>query len=98
DPRPDDRERMGIIERVSDGFDLAEEDLRLRGPGDYVGTRQSGFADLRIATLFDADLLASARAEATDLIAADPGLTEPGHEALAKELERTLRGRTAEFS
>ena len=98
DPSPDARERMGIIERVSDGFDLAEEDLRLRGPGDYVGTRQSGFADLRVATLFDADLLASARAEATDLIAADPGLTEPGHEALAKELERTLRGRTAEFS
>ncbi|MCH7801625.1 MAG: hypothetical protein IIC24_08825, partial [Chloroflexi bacterium] len=70
DPSPDARERMGIIERVSDGFDLAEEDLRLRGPGDYVGTRQSGFADLRIATLLDADLLASARAEATDLIAA----------------------------
>ena len=98
DPSPDARERLGIIERVSDGFDLAEEDLRLRGPGDYIGTRQSGFADLRVATLLDVDLLASARVEATDIIASDPGLAEPEHEALAKELERVIRGRTAEFS
>ncbi|MCH7642227.1 MAG: ATP-dependent DNA helicase RecG [Chloroflexi bacterium] len=97
-PSPGAQERLGIIERVSDGFDLSEEDLRLRGPGEYIGTRQSGFADLRVATLFDADLLASARAEAIDVIAADPGLTESGHEELAKELERVLRGRTAEFS
>jgi ATP-dependent DNA helicase RecG len=89
---------MGIIERTSDGFDLAEEDLRLRGPGDYIGTRQSGFADLVIASLTDADLMAMARAEATDLIAEDPGLTDHGHEALGQELDRILKDRVAEFS
>jgi ATP-dependent DNA helicase RecG len=98
EPSADARERMGIIERTSDGFDLAEEDLRLRGPGDYIGTRQSGFADLVIASLTDADLLAMARAEAVDLIAADPGLEDPGHEPLGVELDRILRGRVAEFS
>ncbi len=98
EPSADARERMGIIERTSDGFDLAEEDLRLRGPGDYIGTRQSGFADLVIASLTDADLLAMARAEAVDLIAQDPGLEDPGHEPLGAELDRILRGRVAEFS
>jgi ATP-dependent DNA helicase RecG len=97
-PSADARERMGIIERTSDGFDLAEEDLRLRGPGDYIGTRQSGFADLIIASLNDAELMAMARAEATDLIAEDPGLTDPGHEALGQELDRILSDRVAEFS
>jgi ATP-dependent DNA helicase RecG len=98
EPSADARERMGIIERTSDGFDLAEEDLRLRGPGDYIGTRQSGFADLVIASLTDADLLAIARAEAVDIIAEDPGLEDPGHEALGRELDRILSGRVAEFS
>ena len=98
EPSADARERMGIIERTSDGFDLAEEDLRLRGPGDYIGTRQSGFADLVIASLTDADLLAMARAEAIDVIAEDPGLEDPGHEALGREMDRILRGRVAEFS
>ncbi|MBT4074583.1 MAG: ATP-dependent DNA helicase RecG [Chloroflexi bacterium] len=98
EPSADARERLGIIERTSDGFDLAEEDLRLRGPGDYIGTRQSGFADLLVATLTDADLLATARAEAIDMIADDPGLTDPGHEALGRELDRILRDRVAEFS
>jgi len=98
EPSADARERMGIIERTSDGFDLAEEDLRLRGPGDYIGTRQSGFADLVIASFTDADLLAMARAEAVDVIAEDPGLEDPGHEALGRELDRILSGRVAEFS
>jgi ATP-dependent DNA helicase RecG len=98
EPSADARERMGIIERTSDGFDLAEEDLRLRGPGDYIGTRQSGFADPVIASLTDADLLAMARAEAVDVIAEDPGLEDPGHETLGRELDRILSGRIAEFS
>ena len=55
------RERLDIIENVQDGFKLAEEDLKLRGPGEFFGTRQSGLPDLRMARLSDVALLETAR-------------------------------------
>src|SRR4030066_396822 len=55
------RERLDIIENVQDGFKLAEEDLRLRGPGEFFGTRQSGLPDLRMAKISDIALLELAR-------------------------------------
>ncbi|MFH1650594.1 MAG: ATP-dependent DNA helicase RecG, partial [Chloroflexota bacterium] len=58
------RQRLDIIERVQDGFVLAEEDLKLRGPGEFFGTRQSGLPDLRMAKLSDVALLEMARREA----------------------------------
>ncbi|MEX0761697.1 MAG: ATP-dependent DNA helicase RecG [Dehalococcoidia bacterium] len=97
-PSSDARARLSVVERTSDGFELAEEDLRLRGPGDYLGTRQSGWAELKVATITDVDLLGLARAEATDILAADPGLAAPGHRALAAELKRVTEHRPAEFS
>ena len=69
-------DRLKIIERVSDGFQLAEEDLRLRGPGDYFGTRQSGLPLFKVARITDRDILALARREATDIREADPGLSK----------------------
>jgi ATP-dependent DNA helicase RecG len=82
------RERLDIIGRIYDGFQLAEEDLRLRGPGEFFGTRQSGLPDLRMAKLSDVALLELARDEAIRLFAQDPNLKKPEHQLLAKELAR----------
>jgi len=82
------RERLDLIERIHDGFQLAEEDLRLRGPGEFFGTRQSGLPDLRMARLSDVALLELARSEAIKLFEKDPNLEKPEHHLLAKELAR----------
>jgi len=85
---PESKERLGALERLDDGFQLAEVDLQMRGPGDYFGTRQSGLPDLRMARVTDTDLLALARQEATALLEADPGLAAPGYAALKAALGR----------
>ena len=87
-PSAEARERLDVMEQVSNGFAVAEEDLRFRGPGDYFGTRQSGLPDLRMARLSDQDLLSMARQEAATLLRADPTLERPEHLALAQELAR----------
>ncbi len=84
------RERLSAVERIHDGFQLAEVDLSLRGPGDFFGTRQSGLPDLRVARLSDQDLLKVAREEAAELLRDDPGLQKPSHAPLAKEVSRFL--------
>ena len=88
DPSVVARERLDIIERVQDGFELAEEDLKLRGPGEFFGTRQSGLPDLRMAKLSDVALLELARSEAIRLFQIDSSLEKPEHSLLAKELAR----------
>jgi len=92
------RERLDIIEKVQDGFKLAEEDLRLRGPGEFFGTRQSGLPDLRMAKLSDVALLEMARDEAIRLFDKDPGLGKPEHRLLAEELARVWQQGAAEWS
>ena len=82
------RERLDIIEKVQDGFKLAEEDLKLRGPGEFFGTRQSGLPDLRMAKLSDVALLELARSEAIKLFQIDPNLEKAEHRLLAQELAR----------
>ena len=75
-------EKLKVLEQSSDGFEIAEADLRLRGPGDVLGTQQSGLADLRFTDfLADTALLREARAMADKIIAEDPGL-EGAHRAL----------------
>jgi ATP-dependent DNA helicase RecG len=70
------RARLRIMTRTSDGFKIAEEDLRLRGPGDFFGLRQHGLPGLRVADLgCDTKLLQEAQAAADDLLARDPELT-----------------------
>ena len=87
-PSAEAKERLEVMERVSDGFAVAEEDLRFRGPGDYFGTRQSGLPDLRMARLSDQDLLSMARQEAAALLSDDPALERQEHRAIAQELAR----------
>jgi ATP-dependent DNA helicase RecG len=73
----------------SDGFVIAEEDLRLRGPGEFYGTRQSGMPSLKIANIVeDIALLEESRAEAFALVAADPDLSDPAHACLRRAVER----------
>ena len=81
---PESQERLTIMETVYDGFKLAEEDLRLRGPGEFFGTRQSGLPDLRVAKVTDAHMIAVTRSEATRLLEDDPNLTQGEHLQLRK--------------
>ncbi len=80
--------RLDLIEKIQDGFALAEEDLKLRGPGEFFGTRQSGLPDLRMAKLSDVALLELARSEAIRLFEKDSTLEKSEHSLLAKELAR----------
>ena len=84
------RERLSALERTHDGFELAEVDLELRGPGDFFGTRQSGLPSLRMAQFSDRALLESARELAAAITAEDPNLEAPGHSALAAQVSRFL--------
>ena len=92
------RERLDTIEKTHDGFQLAEEDLRMRGPGEFFGTRQSGLPDLRMAKLSDVALLELARSEAIKLFQVDPGLEKIEHKPLAKELARVWPAEGGEWS
>jgi ATP-dependent DNA helicase RecG len=80
------RERLSVLEQTSDGFALAEADLRLRGPGDFFGTRQSGLPDLKVASLADTQLLVEAREQAEALWARDPYLQAFEHRALRERV------------
>jgi ATP-dependent DNA helicase RecG len=88
------RVRLRAMGRTNDGFQIAEEDLALRGPGDFFGIRQSGFPDFRVAHLVrDTPILVEARKEAFQLISDDPELTYPSHRALRHVLKRRWKGR-----
>jgi ATP-dependent DNA helicase RecG len=91
-------ERLSVIETVHNGFRLAEEDLRLRGPGEFFGTRQSGLPDLRMAKLSDVALLELARKEAERLFAKDRHLRNAEHALLVKELARVWTTEIEELS
>ncbi len=91
------RQRLDIIENVQDGFKLAEEDLKMRGPGEFFGTRQSGLPDLRMAKISDVAILELARAEAIKLFQVDPALEMEEHKLLGREMARVWAG-AAEWS
>jgi ATP-dependent DNA helicase RecG len=83
----DARDRLRAIERTQDGFEIAREDLRIRGPGEMLGTRQSGQKLFDVADLYrDEAILDEAREEAFALVERDPGLERPEHEAAAEAL------------
>ncbi len=86
----DAQERLNALVATNDGFVLAEKDLELRGPGDFLGTRQSGLPELRFAQLTDVATVGEARAAAQRLFAADPDLAL--HPGLLAGVQRFWRG------
>lgn len=81
------KQRLRTLLENGDGFVIAEEDLKLRGPGELAGLRQSGFMKLRVADLAtDMELMRTARRDAFDLLEQDPGLIESGHQHLRRTL------------
>jgi len=80
------QERLEIFQSTTDGFRLAEEDLRLRGPGDFIGVRQSGMPELHIADLSDTVLIEQARVVASQLWMSDPYLRKSEHTALRERM------------
>jgi ATP-dependent DNA helicase RecG len=86
---PDGEQRLQAMVDTTDGFRLAEIDLELRGQGTVFGARQSGMADLKLASIIsDFDTLVAARDEAFALVAADPGLRS--HPELVREARMML--------
>lgn len=81
-------ERLRVMEKTEDGFVIAEEDLKIRGPGEFLGTRQSGLLGFRVGNLLrDASLLVKAREEAERILVADPGLEKNENAAIRAMVE-----------
>ncbi|MHB9092124.1 MAG: ATP-dependent DNA helicase RecG, partial [Chloroflexota bacterium] len=91
-PSDDAKQRLAALERTHNGFELAEEDLKLRGPGEFFGVRQSGLPDLRIAKLSDVLTMEEARAAAREVFARDPSLDDAELAPLRQQLERFWSG------
>lgn len=83
---PTSQERLMVMCKTNDGFKIADEDLRLRGPGDFFGSRQHGLPELKTAALTDIEALETARLAADDILKDDPDLSSPSHRSLVQSL------------
>lgn len=90
---PDAQERLQAVEATSDGFVLAQKDLELRGPGEFLGTRQSGFPDLKLASVTDLRLVEAAREAARRFFETDPELADPDNRLLARRVAQFWKGK-----
>ena len=91
--------RLSIMSRTNNGFEISEEDLRLRGPGDFFGSRQHGLPEMHVADLgADTQVLKTAQEEAKALLAADPGLELPEHAALRERIAAMFKNNTDSFN
>ncbi len=87
-PDAAENERLAAMVETNDGFVLAQRDLEQRGPGEFLGTRQAGYSELRLANLTDIHLIENARRCAQALFESDPDLSDPEHLLLAESLKR----------
>lgn len=95
----DVKARLSILCKTNDGFRISEEDLRLRGPGDFFGSRQHGLPATHIADLGgDVEVLQRAQSEATRLLESDPQLLAPENAALRESVERIFRQNSDSFN
>lgn len=86
------RERLRVMKQTNDGFQIAEYDLKLRGPGDFFGHRQHGLPSLKVASLSeDVSILADVQTCAAQLLAEDPALSQPGNQALRDAVDHMLQ-------
>ncbi len=91
--------RLDILNHSNDGFEIANKDLELRGPGDLFGVRQSGLMNFRLADIYaDADLLQLANEAADEILSRDPDLSEPEHQALKQKYEHLIANSTEHFN
>ena len=89
---PDTKRRLDVIKNSCDGFKIADEDLELRGPGDFLGSRQHGLPDMKIADLFaDREVLHLAGKEVKQLVDSDSKLERPENAELKKEIKQLYR-------
>lgn len=87
-------ERLAVLGKTSDGFKIAEEDLRLRGPGEFFGTKQHGLPELKVVDLIeDFELMRLARRDAFEMVREDPDLGLPHHQTLRTEMLKAYGGR-----
>jgi ATP-dependent DNA helicase RecG len=93
-----ENERLAVMSETNDGFILAERDLEQRGPGEFLGTRQAGFSELKMASLTDVRLIEKAREQALILFKNDPELTAPEHLLLSKKLQQFWEGGRGDIS
>ena len=95
----ENRARLAIMTKTNDGFKISEEDLRLRGPGDFFGSRQHGLPEMHVADLgADVNVLQKAQQEAALLLARDPELSDPEHAPLRESVERLLKSNADSFN
>lgn len=86
--------RLKAMAQTSDGFKIAEEDLRIRGPGDFFGTRQHGLPEFKLGDIIeDYDLLRLARKDAFDLVRNDPQLASPANRVILRQARIRFRDR-----